>query len=255
MNFPVEKQKCITVCMASFNGEAYIQKQVESILLQLKQEDEIIICDDCSTDRTVSVISSIQDSRIKLHINKQNLGFIKNFDRCIQMAIGDIVFISDQDDIWKPNKIRNIVEIFDEFKDVTLVMSNLDIIDDKDNLVREKLIKNIKTGTDKKYKRIIRNFKKGMYWGCTMAFRRNTLEWFVPFPDDIPSYDIWIGLIHDIYGVTYHIDESLILHRKHGNNITTEQRSDIFTILRWRYLTAKNIIIRMIELSGNSPKR
>jgi Glycosyl transferase family 2 len=169
------------------------------------------------------------------------------------MATGDIIFVSDQDDIWKPNKIKEMVEIFDRFQDITLIMSNLDVIDDKDNLVREKLIKNIKAGTDNKYKRISRNFIKGMYWGCTMAFRQNTLKWFMPFPDDIPSYDIWIGLIHDMYGVTYHIDESLILHRKHGNNVTTEQRSDIFTILRWRYLTAKNIIIRILELSRNSP--
>jgi glycosyltransferase involved in cell wall biosynthesis len=248
-----EKYK-ISVCMTSFNGEVYIEKQIRSILPQLNEGDELIICDDCSSDTTVDIINSIQDSRIKLHINQKNLGFIRNFDRCIQMATGDIIFISDQDDIWKPNKVEDTISIFEKFECITLVISNLDIIDDRDNLVQEKLVENIKTGTGNKYKRISRNFLKGMTWGCTLAFRRNTLQWFIPFPDDVPSYDVWIGLIHDIYGVTYHIEESLIFHRKHDSNVTSEQRSDILTILWRRYLIAKNVFVRMIELSNNTSK-
>jgi len=95
----------ISVCMATYNGERYLKEQLDSILKQLSFTDEIIISDDGSQDRTIEIIESFGDSRIKLfHSTQQNL--IYNFENALSKASGDIIFLSDQDDIWYENKVE-----------------------------------------------------------------------------------------------------------------------------------------------------
>lgn len=94
----------ISVCMATYNGEEYIKEQLESILCQLGEMDEIIISDDGSTDNTLNIIESYNDSRIKIHINTGKHGFVYNFENALQKAKGEYIFLSDQDDIWLPEK-------------------------------------------------------------------------------------------------------------------------------------------------------
>ena len=104
----------ISVAMATFNGEPYIQEQLDSIYNQTRKVDEIIIVDDCSTDSTVRVIEqyilSHKDIDIKLYKNEENLGYKKNFKKAISLCHGDYVFLSDQDDIWMTDKIEKCIE-------------------------------------------------------------------------------------------------------------------------------------------------
>ena len=102
----------ISVCMASFNGNKYIKKQLDSILSQLGIDDEVIIVDDASEDDTVSTIMNFNDPRIKLFENENNTGVIASFERSITLAKGEIIFLSDQDDIWLPNKIQKMMSLF-----------------------------------------------------------------------------------------------------------------------------------------------
>ena len=95
----------ISVCMAAYNGENYIEKQISSILCQLKPDDELVIVDDCSKDRTINVIKNFNDSRIKLLKNKFNYGVVATFERALSAAEGNIIFLSDQDDEWIDNKL------------------------------------------------------------------------------------------------------------------------------------------------------
>ena len=105
----------ISVCMASYNGEKYIKQQIDSILKQLSDEDELVISDDGSTDNTLSVIQSIHDKRIKLIHNQGEHGYSRNFENALKNSKGDYIFLSDQDDVWKDNKVETILPLLKKY--------------------------------------------------------------------------------------------------------------------------------------------
>ena len=125
----------ISVAMATFNGETYIQEQLDSIYTQTCKVDEIIIVDDCSTDSTVRVIEqyilSHKDIDIKLYKNEENLGYKKNFKKAISLCHGDYVFLSDQDDIWKFNKVEDMISIMEKNSNISVLASSFEFIDQK----------------------------------------------------------------------------------------------------------------------------
>src|SRR5690606_17055698 len=111
----------ISVCIPTYNGEKYIKAQLESILVQLKPEDEVIISDDSSTDNTIEVIKLFADQRIKLFTNNKFKSPKFNLENALSKATGDIFFLADQDDIWEKDKIFTLKE---HLKSHTLVYSN-----------------------------------------------------------------------------------------------------------------------------------
>jgi glycosyltransferase involved in cell wall biosynthesis len=227
--------------MATYNGSRFIEKQIQSILPQLSYNDELVIVDDCSSDQTVNLIQKFTDSRIKLWENTRNLGAIKNFEKSITNAEGDIIFLCDQDDIWCPDKISEFANIFTQHKEVTLVISNLQVIDEDDNLIDDsQLISEFTAG-------MVPNLIKPRFRGCALAFRREMLNYFLPFPEDIPMHDMWIGLVNEIYGKTFYLEQPLIKYRRHGNNVTCERRSSILQIVKWRYALFKNLLFLLLK--------
>jgi glycosyltransferase involved in cell wall biosynthesis len=113
----------ISVAMCTYNGSKHIKEQLESIIYQTRKPDEIIICDDCSSDNTVEIAQNLLSvSTIKSTIirNEINLGFRKNFEKAIGLCHGDIVFLSDQDDVWLPEKIEKVANIFDNDEEVIM---------------------------------------------------------------------------------------------------------------------------------------
>lgn len=100
-----------SVALCTYNGEKYIKEQLDSILNQTKKVDEIIVCDDCSSDKTVEILnhySSTNPGLFKIYINEQNLRSVKNFEKAITLCTGDIIFLSDQDDFWVNEKSGRI---------------------------------------------------------------------------------------------------------------------------------------------------
>ena len=128
--------------MATFNGEKFIVDQLESIYNQTRQPDEVVISDDNSTDDTVRIVREyIEDHKLsetwKIYTNEQNLGFIKNFLRAIKSTTGDIIFLSDQDDIFYPNKFKRMAEILLSNDDCELLNANYEIIDKDGNRAKD----------------------------------------------------------------------------------------------------------------------
>jgi len=124
---------------------------------------------------------------------------------------------------------------------VTLVISNLQVIDEDDNLIDDsQLISEFTAG-------MLPNLIKPRFRGCALAFRREMLNYFLPFPKDIPMHDMWIGLVNEIYGQTFYIDKPLIKYRRHNNNVTCEQRSSILQIIKWRYALFKNLLFLLLK--------
>jgi glycosyltransferase involved in cell wall biosynthesis len=205
----------ISVCMATYNGEKYIKEQLLSILKQLGPNDEIIVSDDLSKDKTIDVISSIEDSRIKIFFNK-NRGYTNNFQNAIQKASGDYIFLSDQDDIWVDNKLQIMSELLLKYD---YVVSDAQIVDTNLESLGSTYFE-LRGGYGNGF---INNLKKLKYIGCCMAFRKIILNKVLPFPSNskLCPHDFWIALISEFYYKSHVIKEPLLLYRRHGENVST----------------------------------
>lgn len=223
--------------MATYNGEKYIKKQLESILPQLREDDEVIISDDSSTDETVKIIKSYSDKRIVILENQKFKSPIFNFENALKHASGEIIILADQDDIWRDNKIE-IIKAY--MQDYDLVLSDADIIDDNDQILQESFYKiNGSRGT------FVKNIIKNSYLGCTMAFNQKILGKALPFPKDLPMHDWWIGLIGELYGKIYFMEDKLISYRRHESNVSSTGGKSKYSLVQkilFRFTIIKNLI-------------
>jgi glycosyltransferase involved in cell wall biosynthesis len=233
----------VSVCMASFDGEKYIASQLTSILSQLGPDDEIIIVDDASRDGTVSLIKGLHDNRIKLVINEKNLGVVRSFSRAIELASGSVIFLSDQDDIWKPYKVSAILSEFASDPSLTLVLSNADLID----ATGEPVDTSFRSG--QRFRGgILSTLVKNRYQGCTMAFRREIAEAAIPFPASIPMHDSWIGIVNALIGKVKFIDAKLIFYRRHEATVTGRNKLSLSRRVKDRWLLCSNLVCRAYRL-------
>lgn len=220
----------VSVIMTTYNGEAFVSEQLESICSQTMTPDEILIFDDRSSDDTVvtmnRIIERYSEIPIKLIVNQQNLGWQKNFYYGINQCNGEYIFIADQDDIWEPKKIERMIQVMEERPDIQLLASNYDIVNNRMGAVNEY-----------KYSRGFVNdssllrveFSPKFYFvcrpGCTYCIRKELF---------LLAKKSWVELLpHDellcVYGVVtnsfYILNESLIRFRRHNNNASGLNRS------------------------------
>ena len=220
----------ISVCMATYNGERYIKEEVSSILQQLGEMDELVVSDDGSTDSTLQVLASLQDPRIKVFYGPRT-GLTYNFENAIKNALGDYIFLSDQDDVWEPNKVECMVKAL---QGVDLVVSDAWIAD-KNGTSTGKSLYDLSTP----HKGFIHTMYHTSYIGCCTAFKRSLLQKVLPFPPHIVMHDYWIGLIADMYYKTTFIPDKLMRYRRHGSNAsaltTGKSPLSLFQKLEYRF--------------------
>lgn len=240
----------ISVCMAAYNGEKFIKKQIDSILCQLDADDELIISDDGSTDETLRIISSYNDSRIKVlnHVHDESLMNIKrcrsfylataNFENAMNYAKGDFIFLSDQDDEWLPERKKKSLE---KLQDCDCVMCNYNVVDENGQLLIPQIHKNPP-------------FKKNFFYnltflpftGCCMAFKKECLEYILPFPKKLICHDLWIGSLCNKKGKIAFIGEVLHSYRKHETNVSFavgKKRNPVWFMIYYRII----FIVQFIE--------
>lgn len=228
----------ISVCIATYNGERYIRQQIESIVCQLNVDDEIIVSDDGSTDGTLDIVKGIGDKRIKIIEGPGRKSPILNFECALKASKGDFIFLSDQDDVWKLDKVEICMKWL---KTYNCVVSDAEVTDNRLKPLYPSLyaIMQVRQG------RIYNTIWKNGYTGCCMAFRRNVLEASLPFPKNIPMHDIWIGNVAAYkYNVIF-IPDRLIHFRRHENTISCNGKGSKFTIwqqMKFRLNIIKNII-------------
>ena len=219
----------ISVCIACYEGSRFIEQQLNSILIQLSAEDEVVISDDGSTDATVALINGLMDSRIVWAGIGGRLGVVKNFERALQHAKGDFIFLADQDDVWLPNKVEVMLACL---RDVNLVVSDCVVVDEQLNMLYPSFF-NLRSSRSG----LIRNLLRNSYLGCCIAFRRSLLNYALPFPSHLPMHDWWLGLLAETFGGVLYIDQVLMMYRRHGKNASlTSERSTVAltTQLSWR---------------------
>lgn len=207
------KKKKISVCLATYNGENFIKDQVTSILCQLGIDDELIISDDSSSDRTVDILNSLSDPRILILQEQKFRNPILNFENALKSASGDVIFLSDQDDLWTNNKVEVMIRALNQFD---LVVSDCKIIKEDDQLIHESFF-----FINKSKKGLINNLIKNSYLGCCMAFNKNILDLALPFPKNLPMHDWWIGMVGEAFFKTTFLPNKLIYYRRHGNNASS----------------------------------
>ncbi len=237
----------ISICMATYNGERYVEAQMRSILGQLPADSEVVVVDDASRDETVAIVDSFDDERIRIIRSPGNCGTVASFERALMEARGDIIFLCDQDDLWKPDKVSHVMQAFSD-PAVTLVLSDAKIIDAEGKDIEQSYFQT-RGGF---VQGVAQNILHNHYIGCTMAFRRQILAYCLPFPKKLPMHDSWIGIANDLFGKTVYIDEPLVGYRRHGQNVS--RKGNLPQQLRWRLNLLVNIIrLRLRTKWGGAP--
>ncbi len=210
-----KKDKKISVVMCTYNGDLFINAQIDSIINQTYPIHELIICDDCSTDQTIQIINKYKKNHpfIQLVRNVVRLGVRKNFEQAIQLSTGDYVATSDQDDIWEIDKISILMnEIIS--KKAAVVHSNVSLIDTDGNALP------LSFGFEKKHNITLNNyiFKENNITGCTCLFDAQLKTRMFPFPRFYFLHDHWIAIVaHQNGGIAW-VDDKLIRYRQHAHN-------------------------------------
>lgn len=203
----------VSVCIATYNGEKYIKEQISSILSQIHENDEIIVSDDKSSDKTVNIIKSFNDNRIKIFIHKPVNSFLGNFENAIIHSKGDFIFLSDQDDVWLPTKYEKMLPLLQKYD---LVCSNSKLCNEHLDVINPDFFNYFNSGPG-----VIKNMIRGTYFGSCMAFRRSLLKYALPFPPTIEvGHDRWLGIVSEIVGKSYFYKEPLLLYRQTESSIT-----------------------------------
>lgn len=232
----------VSVCLISYNGEKYIKRQLTSILNQTYSVDEIIISDNSSTDRTVEIIRSLEDDRIKLYDyvdteNNPRIRIIKNAEFALKQAKGEFIFLADQDDIWFVNKVEIMMKYLEKS---TLVSSDLKLIDENENIIAESYFKLRKIKFDFPF-----DFIRSPYAGCAIAFRRELLQLALPFPKSIPMHDLWLGSVAKYYFSIDIIEKPLMYYRRHDGNASTSGKKSKYSLpqkIKFRYYLLLELI-------------
>jgi glycosyltransferase involved in cell wall biosynthesis len=207
----------VSVCMAVHNGELFLRQQLDSILDQLKNEDELVISDDASTDSSVEIIKSYQNSKVRLLPAHRFGSPIKNFEYAIMNSKNEIIFLADQDDIWCEHKISTMAN---ELAMYDLVVCDCRLIDEKGKVIRNSFFEK-----NNSHNGLVKNLLKNSFVGCCMAFHRKVLKKVLPFPQNILMHDQWIGLVAQKHFRVKFIPQTLVDHRRHGRNYSSTGES------------------------------
>ena len=232
----------ISVCMTTFNGERFLDSQIQSILNQLSQDDQLIISDDSSTDATIEIIKSYEDKRIILLENNTYKSPIFNLENALYNSSGRYIFLSDQDDIWLPEKVSICKHFLESYE---LIISDAIIINENGTTLNESFYEVNKTHSNKYF-----NILNNGYLGCAMAFRRDALSYLLPFPKKIAMHDIWIGQSISFRNRVLFINEKLIKYRRHKGNAssaTAPSENNIVYRLYYRLYILYMILFRYLK--------
>ena len=213
----------ISVAMTTYNAEKFLRQQLDSILIQLRPIDELVVCDDCSTDMTIDILvdfASRAPFPVVIIENEKNLGYIKNFEKAMGLCSGNIIVLCDHDDIWMPNKIYIIEKMFIEKVDCNMVFTDALVIDEFGKFLY-RLWDSV--GFNRKKRWQIKHRNKydlflgiNLVTGATMAVSKSLYNRAFPFPLMYP-HDRWLTTVAAVHGGIYFSEKTTIKYRKHGS--------------------------------------
>ena len=227
-----------SIVLATYNGSKYIKQQLDSFKNQTRIPDEIIICDDGSSDNTITIIESYIKENSELNIilykNEYNLGYSANFYKAANLSTGDVIFFSDQDDIWNKDKILKVSAYFENYANIGALLCNYTLIDENSNFINNKkgyaFFK--RAFGLYKFSDLVKTFSCG---GLNLAVRKEYIHKYSQYIlDRNLSHDVPLGIILSSIKKLYFLDEVLVYHRVHNNNVTRPSNSLSDRILNYK---------------------
>lgn len=247
MTYPV-----ISVAMATYNGQKYIREQLDSIIAQSYPISEIIIVDDCSFDNTYNILFeySKANPKIKIIRNEFNLGVLKTFEKALMSCDGDFIAVSDQDDIWLPNKIEELVAQVDDnyllYSDAVVVDDNLNVINNSNLSFFEQI---------SSFEQLEDYFFANNVTGCTMLVSTELIRLVCPFPNFKAMYhDQYLAIMAKYFGKIKKVQQTLMLYRQHSSNASASFNRGVYEKFINKYVNLASDLheLKQIELFMNS---
>ena len=202
----------ISIAMATYNGTQYLQAQLQSFLDQTRKPDELIVTDDCSTDETETIVREFAKTapfKVEFHRNEKNLGYCGNFNAALMRATGDLVFLSDQDDVWFPEKIEHMIGVAERHPEALVVMNDAALTDEvleEVGLTKMGQIRSAGISMD------------GFVMGCCCSIQRELLDLCMPIPVGFKGHDNWLVWLADGLRGKFVDDKVLQYYRRHESN-------------------------------------
>ncbi|WP_348611326.1 glycosyltransferase family 2 protein [Halobaculum rarum] len=211
----------VSVALCTYNGNEYLRSQLESILTQTREPDEIVIYDDGSTDQTRSLLSSYArdyPSLIDLHFNEENLGPTRNFERAIGSCSGDVIAVSDQDDVWRDNKLEEQLAAFND-QEASLIYHNSVVASESltpETTLWDSLSPPYQLDNRNQLSQFESLVRRNYVQGASMLFDAALRNHCLPIPE-YWNYDHWIAAIAACRGGIHGLDKQLLIYRQHEN--------------------------------------
>ncbi len=240
-----------SVCMATYNGARFIKEQVDSILPQLGANDELIVSDDGSTDGTLEILAeyAAADGRVKVLHHEKNPKYsghekaTANFENALRHSSGDRIFLSDQDDVWLPEKVSVCLKYL---KDFDFVCHGMNRIDELGNANQFECVAEIP-------KNWIFNIMNMKLRGCCFAFSRDVLDACLPFPQKLVGHEYWISAIAIRFFRAFTIRQPLINYREHSMSVSQGKKTSLLYKVSYRmklFLSVAGRIQRLNKTGG-----
>jgi glycosyltransferase involved in cell wall biosynthesis len=213
----------ISIAMCTYNGQQFLQRQLDSFAAQTSPPQELVVCDDGSTDDTLAIVDRFAERvkfPVRIYKNSQNLGAAKNFEQAISLCSGDLIALSDQDDQWYPGKLAEFQHFFEKFPEAVVAFSDADLIDEHSVPLQKKLWRSVRfvhsNPTPHVEASIFAVLLKlnNVATGATMVIRSQFRSQFIPIP---PSWlhDAWIIWVAAFYGHAGLVPGAQICYRIH----------------------------------------
>lgn len=207
----------LSIAMTTYNGARYLQGQLDSFLAQTRLPDELVVCDDGSRDETIEILERFQKVSpfmVRIFQSVENLGHEKNFGKAIDLCQGDIIFLSDQDDVWFPSKLAVVQDVFNKKMGILLVINDSEITDGVLQSTGRTVLGQTKAAG------VLGENSKSLTLGCATAFRSELRSLISPVPALDYGHDSWIHDFTHMIGGRYVLETVLQFYRRHGGNVS-----------------------------------
>ena len=249
---PVRDRPPVSVAMATYNGAAYVDEQIASILAQLGPLDELVVVDDASTDDTPAVVRSLADDRVRLTVVPVNRGYVATFEQALLACRHDLLLLADQDDVWPDGRVDALVAALDG---ADVVAGNVALLGSgrplRSPFGGDCWMLHVDDSTH--HARNVIGVLAGMrpYYGCAMGLRRAALDIALPFPSFlVESHDLWLALVGNLRRSTAHVADVVVLRRVHEFNETPDRPRGVLPALRSRMMLVRSLVEIARRLHG-----
>lgn len=236
--------------MATYNGANVVTRQLRSIVEQLSSLDQIVIVDDRSTDDTLKIVKkNLADfsGEIVIKKNKKNIGPIKSFEQALKFARNDLIFLSDQDDKWYPDKVAEVSRIYQD-KKAAIILHDARVINGQGQTIDDSWNHYNSNNTDQT---VFNNLMKNGFTGAMMAISKPLLDDALPFPNNIEMHDQWFFLVAKKNKLPIYTTKKILMdYIRYGSNYTGMKKRSKFAMISGRV----NMLIDYSRLKRSAEK-